>query len=655
MGLLRRLRGKKHDPASSPGSLQFTNPEQPFGNGEEKCVFCSGRGRIFYDPVWETGEAQICPICKGAGKVTRDDPYYTSDGFLSVKLAQLLITNHGQPTEIYLVDTGSPNLVDVRIVFRDGSQYRLGGFAVGYSGTRPDLLVRLLKASGFSTSPGDVEKMKTPSTLLNQTSGPEILVENGLVWQAQCDGVERTQAEALDYCRGLSLAGYRDWRLPTLEEFKRLGRNLEESYPDYWTATDEPRLDASVAYISDGTTMFRTNKYYVRAVRDLSYLLVGQTDSDHKSDLEYGDQENDLKGEANQPPPAAHPVPTQTSLIQYESSRDEINPGDSTVQPGHRGEHAAQKPAVREERLSTRPLSPAPLPEQGTEANAGRPSPHDQPGRNRSKKEPHPGPNPLRRLLTIVITLAGSFLVTILCILPYAPMGASTGTGDVVDLAGNLGTLAGGMLGSAILVGSIANAIISRLFPEKPVSPGIAPANSSAGQTAFSTLPANGPEAGSALVVKAPRRRSAAGRIVRVILLLILLGIAGAIWLQTTETGAGLRSLFASRATDVSPKPKNSHPPAGQASSIMGCVTGSSLRVRTGPGTDYPVKSGLSRGDCVAFDARNDSSTWIRLAPDEEAAGQGQAGDGKRLWVSADYIKLEESIEDLPVAAAPGK
>jgi len=97
----------------------------------------------------------------------------------------------------------------------------------------------------------------------------ETLTKNGLMWQRRCDGVERTQAEAFACCRSLALAGHSDWRLPTLEEFRSLRENLETSYPDYWTATDEPLLNPKVAYINDGTTMFKTNKYYVRAVRTL--------------------------------------------------------------------------------------------------------------------------------------------------------------------------------------------------------------------------------------------------------------------------------------------------------------------------------------------------------------------------------------------------
>ncbi len=37
---------------------------------------------------------------------------------------------------------------------------------MGYSGNRPDLLVRLLNASGFSTSADDVEKMRPGASLV---------------------------------------------------------------------------------------------------------------------------------------------------------------------------------------------------------------------------------------------------------------------------------------------------------------------------------------------------------------------------------------------------------------------------------------------------------------------------------------------------------
>lgn len=99
----------------------------------------------------------------------------------------------------------------------------------------------------------------------------------GLLWQLEDDGVERNYQEARAYCKGLLLAGFSDWRLPTLSEFQALEKAAklatfkvntyynENTDSDYWTATIGPQ--SNVAHIGDGTTMFLTNKYCVRAVR----------------------------------------------------------------------------------------------------------------------------------------------------------------------------------------------------------------------------------------------------------------------------------------------------------------------------------------------------------------------------------------------------
>lgn len=59
-------------------------------------------------------------------------------------------------------------------------------------------------------------------------SQPPSLVDNGngtitdnvttLMWQKQDDGTQKTWANALSYCSGLSLGGYADWRLPNVKE-----------------------------------------------------------------------------------------------------------------------------------------------------------------------------------------------------------------------------------------------------------------------------------------------------------------------------------------------------------------------------------------------------------------------------------------------------
>ena len=45
----------------------------------------------------------------------------------------------------------------------------------------------------------------------------------GLIWQKEDDGVKRNWKDAKRYCRNLSLDGYSDWRLPTMEELYYLG------------------------------------------------------------------------------------------------------------------------------------------------------------------------------------------------------------------------------------------------------------------------------------------------------------------------------------------------------------------------------------------------------------------------------------------------
>ena len=102
---------------------------------------------------------------------------------------------------------------------------------------------------------------------------------NGLMWQKEDDGVKRTQEEAFGYCASLSLAGFMDWELPRLGHFIMLqdrvassGSDLNTTYSPhgdvYWTASDPPPgFPSNVAYAADGTTFYRANRYFVRAVR----------------------------------------------------------------------------------------------------------------------------------------------------------------------------------------------------------------------------------------------------------------------------------------------------------------------------------------------------------------------------------------------------
>lgn len=71
-------------------------------------------------------------------------------------------------------------------------------------------------------------------------------------------------------------------------------------------------------------------------------------------------------------------------------------------------------------------------------------------------------------------------------------------------------------------------------------------------------------------------------------------------------------------------------PTEGQIT-VRGCVTASSLRVRSGPGLEYELVDGLVAGDCVVFNARNTENTWARISNTDN-------------WVSLAYIQSASTI-----------
>ena len=107
----------------------------------------------------------------------------------------------------------------------------------------------------------------------------------GLVWQKDTAPGTYTWREARDYCSKLTLAGYADWRLPTIEELAALadsgiaslGPAIDVMYfpntmaAHYWSSTPRVlsllkawRVDFTDGYVSYDT---KPNRYYVRAVR----------------------------------------------------------------------------------------------------------------------------------------------------------------------------------------------------------------------------------------------------------------------------------------------------------------------------------------------------------------------------------------------------
>jgi uncharacterized protein YraI len=79
---------------------------------------------------------------------------------------------------------------------------------------------------------------------------------------------------------------------------------------------------------------------------------------------------------------------------------------------------------------------------------------------------------------------------------------------------------------------------------------------------------------------------------------------------------------------------------------ISGCVEVASLRVRSGPGTEFPQAGGLKEGDCVELDGRDRDGAWVRS---QSADWQG----GLHGWMAAEYLKTSGVISALQVFGPP--
>lgn len=100
-------------------------------------------------------------MCKGSRTVTVERSHFTDYPDASLERAHELMQRHSKPTEICIAGNH-----DVRVQFKDGSRYVLGGFTVGYSGTGPDYSYAFLRAAGYMVTKADVETMVPPVTLV---------------------------------------------------------------------------------------------------------------------------------------------------------------------------------------------------------------------------------------------------------------------------------------------------------------------------------------------------------------------------------------------------------------------------------------------------------------------------------------------------------
>jgi hypothetical protein len=141
--------------------------------------------------------------------------------------------------------------------------------------------------------------LKTSQTrFVDNKNGTITHVETGLIWQKNDNGIPIDYDEAKTYCNSLSLAGYRDWRLPSVFELKALydgliwkGEDHREPIfnwsvpPQYLSKTSGAELgvigqaggipikrddDSIEAFSFDtgmGITAHQKGKFLVRAVR----------------------------------------------------------------------------------------------------------------------------------------------------------------------------------------------------------------------------------------------------------------------------------------------------------------------------------------------------------------------------------------------------
>lgn len=592
----------------------------------EICVCCSGTGRFALNLLMTNSQAGICPICRGSGKVSGLDPYLTRDGYLSIEIANHLKMSHGLVKEIDLLDIGNDQLISVELFFEDGTHYKLGGFAVGYSGTRPDLFVKLVNNAGFHITADDVLKMHSPGFYITEDQSNEIILISGLLWQAKCDGIKRTFEEAQNYCSQLNLAGLQHWRLPALEEYQRLGLQLETEYSDFWTATLEPELADNIAYIDDGTTMFLTNQYYARGVHEISVPITRILES----------EQFQSKGEVptSSPSPVLNVVKMPEPVHQEPVKPEETQPAEihNEIVSSRENVQKDQDIPVVASNLNTQIGSIESKQSQHQQEYETLEIPHIppptpiQPKMNPVKKKHAKELSGVGYFLAILITVVLTIILTLVFV-PSLPQKIAGNQGDVIDLAGYLGSITGMSCGIATLVGPVTYTIIKTLFPKK---------NNIIQQEIQESGKATQEVPSPAAVKNPPLPKKEKVRIA-VLSLIVLIGVAvGIIAISRYfNANSSAASQFGGMNTN------------GSAEVVSGCVSASSLRIRTGPGTEYSVVKGLSSGECVMFDGRDPSGSWIRLSPEYSDEND------QRFWVSSDYIVLEEDISKLPVVTVP--
>jgi hypothetical protein len=155
-----------------------------------ECVHCNGSGKEWASMSLDTGkvEYRTCSVCNGTGKVAAERSHFTKYPDRSLEIAHELMRRYGRPVEICIAGNH-----DIRVLFKDGSRYILGGFTVGYRGTGPDYTKAFLYAAGFDISIDSIANMRPPVTLF---AGQAYIPVETLVFEAPT--IESAKKKATD-------------------------------------------------------------------------------------------------------------------------------------------------------------------------------------------------------------------------------------------------------------------------------------------------------------------------------------------------------------------------------------------------------------------------------------------------------------------------
>jgi hypothetical protein len=124
--------------------------------------------------------------------------------------------------------------------------------------------------------------VSTPQRFIDNKDGTVTDTETRLMWQKKDDGKQRTWDEAQNYCKKLTLGGYKDWRLPEPKErddavvVALLPQKTSKGTQPKWCWSNDPNILIPFNYYPTSRVYFSNilvkegAKAYLRAVRDLS-------------------------------------------------------------------------------------------------------------------------------------------------------------------------------------------------------------------------------------------------------------------------------------------------------------------------------------------------------------------------------------------------